>query len=148
MSKVDQAWELAIRDRFKGRENLNPEQLFSQYFEGAGLPNDAVFECLQLLEFEYHIPVGVLRPEDKLEKLFSPVAAKTPWQWLVFRTREGDSETEINYELGKRMRRAGTTRSWSRFEKIGDLTVLDLLRAWAGLTPNISHDDVTHQGNS
>jgi hypothetical protein len=82
--------------------------------------------------------VGVLRPEDKLEKLFKPVTAKSPWQWLVFRTREGDSETEINYELGKRMRQAGTTNSWSNIKTLGDITVLDFVRAWSGSTPDVS----------
>lgn len=138
MSKVDHDWEQAMLERFKGRENLSFEQLFKQYFVRTELPKDQVLQCLQLLEAEYRIPIGVLRPEDKLDKLFKPVTARTPWQWLVFRTREGDSETEINYELGKRMRRAGTTGAWSDTNRFGDITILDLLRAWCGLTPDIS----------
>lgn len=95
---------------------------------------DKVFECLKLIEDEYQVPAGLLRPDDKLEKLFDPVVAKNPWRWLVYRTREGDSETEINYELGKRIRRSGTVQSWSHVEKFGDLTIRDFIRAWCGLT--------------
>ena len=138
MSKVDRDWERAMLERFKGRENLSFNELFKEYFGRAGLPKDEVLECLQLLEFEYRVPLGLFRPEDKLDKFFRPITANTPWQWLVFRTREGDSETEINYELGKRMRRAGTINSWSHIKRFGDITVLDLLRAWCGFTPDVS----------
>jgi hypothetical protein len=77
----------------------------------------------------------VLRPGDKLEKFFNPVSTRNPWRWLVFRTREGDSETEINYELGKRMRRFGAVQAWSHIEKFGDLEILEFIRAWCRLTP-------------
>ena len=141
MSKVDHDWERAMLERFKGRQNLRFEKLFNLYFGRAGLPKQEVLKCLQLLESEYRIPIGVLRPEDKLDKLLKPITAKTPWQWLVFRTREGDSATEINYELGKRMRQAGTVHCWSHIKKFGDMTILDLLRAWCGFTPDNSPND-------
>ena len=140
MSKVDRNWERGVLQRFKGRENLSFDELFEQYFRRVGLPRDEVLECLQLLGSEYRVPIGVLRPDDKLDTFFRPITANTPWQWLVFRTREGDSETEINYELGKRMRRAGTANSWSNIKRFGDITVLDLLRAWCGFTPDLGED--------
>jgi len=135
MSKLDEDWQKAIQNRFAGRENLHIDELYDRYFKLAGLRRDELFECLRLLEQEYKVPVGVLRPEDKLKKFFNPVKSKTPWQWVVYRTREGDSETEINYELGRRLRHYGTLRSWSHFKRYGDLTISDLLRAWCGLTP-------------
>ena len=137
MSKQDDDWQQAIVQRFDGRENLGINELYNRYFKNAGLRKDEVVECLKLLESEYRVPAGILRPNDKLEKLFNPVRARTPWQWLVYRTREGDSETEINYELGKRMQRSGTVQSWSHIQRFGDLTVSDLLRAWCGFTPTV-----------
>ena len=134
MSKVDQDWERALLERFSGRTNLSFDELFTRYFEPAGIPQQEVSECLRLLESEYGIPIGVLRPHDKLEKLFEPVTAKSPWQWLVFRTREGDRETEINYQLGKRMRKAGTISSWSHIKKFSDISIMDFVRAWSGFT--------------
>jgi hypothetical protein len=136
MSNQDD-WEQAIVRRFDGRENLAINELYNRFFKNAELRKDEVVECLKLLESEYKVPAGVLRPNDKLAKLFHPVRATTPWQWLVYRTREGDTETEINYELGKRMRRSGTVKSWSHIKRFGDLTVSDLLRAWCGLTPTL-----------
>jgi hypothetical protein len=136
VSKVDADWQQEILHRFDARENLTKDELYTRYFQRAGLPKEEVFDCLRLIEFEYKVPAGLLRPEDKLEKLFSPVSAQNPWRWLVYRTREGDSETEINYELGKRMRRAGTVKSWSHIEKFGDLTFRDLMKAWCGKRPS------------
>jgi hypothetical protein len=136
VSTIDNNWRQELLQRFHGRENLSKDELYTRYFEKARLPKDEVLECLKLLEFEYDIPSGLLRPEDKLEKLFNPVPAKNPWRWLVYRTREGDSQTEINYELGKRMRRAGTIQSWSHIKNFGDITFFDLIRAWCGKTPS------------
>ena len=136
MSTIHYKWRQEVLERFHGRENLSRDELYARYFEKAGLPKDEVLECLRLLEFEYDVPSGLLRPQDKLEKLFSPVPAKNPWQWLVYRTREGDSQTEINYELGKRMRRAGTIQSWSHIKNFGDITFFDLIKAWCGKTPS------------
>ena len=134
MCKVDQAWERAMLERFNGRTALSFDELFSRYFEPTGIPKQEVCECLRLLEAEYLIPVGVFRADDKLEKLLEPVPAKSPWQWLVFRTREGDCEMEINSELWKRMRQAGTIDSWSSVKSLSEITILDFVRAWSGFT--------------
>lgn len=135
VSKLDTDWEQEILQRFDGRESLSNDELYARYFEKSGLRRDEVIECLKLIELEYRVPAGLLRPEDRLERFFKPVAARNPWQWLVYRTREGDSETELNYELGKRLRRSGTVQSWSHIEKFGHLTISDFIRAWCGLGP-------------
>lgn len=133
MSRVDDDWRQELIERFHGREVLTKQEMYARYFNTADLQREAVFECLDLIEFEYDFPVGLLRPEDRLEKLIKPVPAANPWRWLVYRTREGDTQTEINYQLGKRMRQAGTIQSWSHVENFADLTVRDLIRAWCGL---------------
>ena len=135
MSQIDEEWRQQILHRFEGREVLTKDELFTRYFESEGLPKDEVNECFELIEFEYDIPVGVLRPNDKLDKLIQPVTTKQPWRWLVYRTREGDSESELDYELGKRMRRAGNLKSWSHIKRFGDITFFDFLKAWCGLKP-------------
>lgn len=135
MTKVDSDWQKSIVARFEGRENLTKEQLYTHYFETLGLPKNEVFDCLGLIEFEYDFPVGLLRPEDKLEKLIKPVSTRNPWRWLVYRTHEGDSESELDYELGKRMRIHGTVGSWAHIKEFSDLTFGDFIKAWCGRTP-------------
>lgn len=136
MTKLDKDWISAILARFEGRENLEKDELYARYFKHLELPRNEVFDCLTLIESEYDFPVGVVRPEDKLEMLFKPVSASTPWRWLVYRGREEDRETELNYQLGNRMRRHGTQGSWDHVKEFGDLTFGDLLKAWCGRVPD------------
>lgn len=131
MNGTNNYWRRAFLSRFSDRENIGKERLYERYFMKEGLPKEAVFECLDLIEFEYELQAGILRPEDKLTKLFEPVATKNPWRWLVYQVREGDSQSEINHELAKRMRQQGTLGTWSRIE-----TFDDLIRAWCGQKPS------------
>lgn len=79
--------------------------MYKRYF--ADLPKEDVLECLELIEFEYELPAGLLRPADRLEKLFEPVASKNWWRSLVYQIRAGDRENELTLQLSKRMRRHG-----------------------------------------
>jgi hypothetical protein len=99
----------------------------------AHLPMPEVLECLELIEEEYPVPPGLLRPNDELKKLFDPVITKNPWRWLVYQGREGDRESEISYQLDKKLKAHGTRDLWVRN---GVRTVDDLLRAWCGLKPD------------
>lgn len=128
---TDNEWRAAIRSRFEGRENLTGEEFYGRYYVGSGISKEDVLECLSFIEVEYDFPAGLLHPEDKLIRLFAPVATKNPWRWLVYRVKEGDSQSELEYELAKRQRRHGTLGTWSRLE-----TVDDLIRAWCGKTPD------------
>lgn len=127
---ADKHWREALRARFEGRENLTNGEFYRRYYLTSGIPEDSLVECLSFIEAEYDFPVGLLRPEDKLSKLFAPVETKNPWRWLVYRVKEGDSQSEIEYEVAKRQRRHGTLGKWSRLE-----TVDDLIRAWSGKPP-------------
>lgn len=127
MSRADRHWRSAFLNRFADRDDIGKENLYKRYFEAAGLPQKEVFECLELIEFEYEISAGLLRPEDKITKLFDRVATKNPLRWLVYRTREDDSASEVNYELTKRMHKYRTLGSWPKIE-----TIDDLVRAWCG----------------
>ncbi len=128
-------WRKTILNRFSDREDIGIDEVYRRYFMQDNLPKE-VLECLRLIEIEYELPAGLIRPADRLEKLFKPVETKNPLLWLFYRSPEEDSESEINYELGKRMRRHGTVESWSHITKFGDLTFRELIKAWCGLTPN------------
>jgi hypothetical protein len=127
---TDANWRATIRSRFNGRENLSKAEFYRRYYLASGIPESGVLECLDFVEEEYEFPVGLLRPGDKLSKLFAPVRTRNPWRWLTYRAKEGDSQSEIEYGLAKRQRRLGTLGTWHRLE-----TVDDLIRAWCGETP-------------
>lgn len=132
MNLADTNWTNELRSRFGDREVLCRDDCYRQYFEALGLPKDEIMECLNLIESEFEIPVGLLRPKDKLSLLFAPIQTKNPWKWLVYRTREEDSQSELNYRLSKKLRKHGTLGQW-KMNKIESIE--DLLRAWCGRTP-------------
>ena len=130
MNGTDSYLKDALRRRFGDREDLGKDGLYTQYYFATDLPKEVVLELLELIEVEYDLSPGLLRPEDNLSKLVEPIATRNPWRWLVYRTAGEDRQSELNYQLAKRMRQYGTVRAWSKFE-----TVDDLVRAWCGLKP-------------
>ena len=87
-----------------------------------------------MLEVEFSLPPGLLRPQDDLNMLFESVETKNPFKWLVYRTRAEDGKSEVNSQLFKRMERYGTVGTWSQIT-----TVDDLVRAWCGLKAAETH---------
>jgi hypothetical protein len=99
MNGTDAYWRAEMLRRFADREDIGKEELYKRYF--ADLPKEDVLKCLELIEFEYELPAGLLRPAGRLEKLFEPVASKNWWRSLVYQIRAGDRENELTLQLSK-----------------------------------------------
>ena len=123
-------WAEKIRQRFADREDLGKEGIFEQFFEPAGLERTDVLSCFEEIELGFNIPVGILRPSDKLAKLTERVPASNPFEWFWWLGRNEFSDQSLLDELGARMRRAGTTNDWQLIETFGDLVC-----AWCGKKP-------------
>jgi hypothetical protein len=132
MNRSGEFWTSVMQSRFGNRELLSRDQCYEVYFAPLGLPREQTLECLDLIEVEFEVPVGLLRPTDRLSLLFTPVPTKNPLKWVVYRMREGDCQSELDYELGKRLRRYRTLDLWKNIEIE---TIETLLRAWCGERP-------------
>ena len=121
-------WKKQFLLRFGNREDLGKQGVYQHYW--SKLPEQSVMELFELLEIEFSLPPGLLRPEDDLNLLFESVETRNPFKWPVYRTRAEDGKSEINSQLFKRMERYGTVGTWDRIK-----TVDDLLKAWSGLKP-------------
>ena len=130
MNGTEEHWKKAMYARFEGRDDLGKDGFYSKYYAGSGIGKDAVLELLELIDIEYNLSPGLLRPEDNLSKLIDPVPTRNVWRWLVYRARAEDRQSELNYRLAKRAHQYGTSGKWSRIE-----TVDDLIRAWCGAKP-------------
>ncbi|MGH9873044.1 MAG: hypothetical protein ACRD9S_11350 [Pyrinomonadaceae bacterium] len=130
MNKTRGKWQDVVRSRFGERQDISKSELYSRYWASDGLAEASVLECLDLIEVEYQLPAGILRPQDKLEDLFDPVATKNPLRWLEYQTGADDRKSEVNYQLAKRMKQHETLGAWTHIE-----TVDDLVHAWCGRTP-------------
>ena len=130
MKRGGQRWHQRLLQRLTDRIDLGKDRLYDEYFAKQLLPKEQVLNCLSLLESEYQISTGLLRPKDSLEILFNRVPAKNPLLWLVYRTREDDSRSEINYQLGKRIRKYRLDVQSSQIR-----TLEDLVKVWCGKSP-------------
>src|SRR5438046_2951640 len=130
MSKSSSCWHESFLKRFAERKDIGKDRLYAEYFMEDNLPKKEVLECLSLIESEYDLPAGLLRPDDKLTKLFEPVKTKNPLLWLIYQTRAEDRKSELNYELAKRMHQHGILGRWSKIDTIGEF-----IHAWCGKIP-------------
>jgi len=123
-------WHQSIRSRFADREQLEPQAAYEQFW--SAYHRQAVMEFFQLVETEYQLPPGLLRPDDDINKLLEPIKPAKFVKWLFDQARTEDSGAELIYQLGKREQQHGTQEVWER-EKIR--TIDDLMRAWSGQLP-------------
>jgi hypothetical protein len=119
-----------ILERLAGRTPLPKSELFQTYWRHAGVPEPEVIAALDLIELEFAVDAGLLRPSDPLDLLFSPPATRHPLRWMEFHTACGDRQAEFSRQLSKRLRRHGTIAYWPRV-----ITVDEFIRAWGGLLP-------------
>jgi hypothetical protein len=123
-------WAEKLLLRFKDREVLSKMELFDKHFASMGLSESDAMECFDEVEFDYSIPVGVLRPDDKITKLTEAVTTSNPLRWLFWRSRSEFREDDLLAELRVRLRKHGTTNDWKMIDTFGDL-----VRAWCGKRP-------------
>jgi hypothetical protein len=112
-----------LLSRFGDREDLGLGGARNRFWPE--LDEQAVISILTLIEREYGLPSGILRPGDSLEKLFQPIETKNPLKWMMYQLRASDKKSEINYELGRRMARSTKTSNDAKIT-----TVDDLVRSW------------------
>src|SRR5690606_41832120 len=88
--------------RLSGRTELSRDEALAAL--GEGLPAHEVGELARLLEEEFGISLGLLRPQDSLEALWAPVSMRQPLQWLWAQAALEDAVTEVNQQLQIRRR--------------------------------------------
>ena len=129
-------WRRIIRNRFADRENLEPQALYDQYWSEH--PRQAVMDLFKLIEAEFELHPGLLRPDDEISKLFDPIKPVSFFKWLFYQARTEDSASVLSYQLGKREQQHGTQDAWDRAHIT---TIDDLVRAWCGQLPLLKPPD-------
>jgi hypothetical protein len=93
-------WTARLRARFEGREALPADEAWALYWKA--FPRGAVLEVLELIQEEYGLAPGLLRPDDRLSLLFTPVQTRNPLEWLFFQGMTEDRQSEMEYRLKRR----------------------------------------------
>jgi hypothetical protein len=111
--------------RFSDREDLGVGGVLTAFW--TDLPRHAALEFFRLVELEYGLNAGLLRPDDPVSKFSEPIRSRNPLTWLFLEGRLEDAYSELAFQLGKRLDQAGTRAAWQEIQ-----TTDDLLRAWCG----------------
>lgn len=91
-------WHDTIRSRFGNREKLEPQAAYEAFW--SEFPQQAVMELFQLIEIEYQLSPGLLRPNDTVNKLLESIKPVNFLKWLFYQAHTEDSESELRYQLG------------------------------------------------
>ena len=93
----------------------------------------AVEELRSLVDAEFGLDLGILRPDDQLDSVvIHPDAGLNPLRWLFYESWSREAANEVHFQLRKRLKAFGTIESWPRVITIGDLVL-----AWSGHRPPI-----------
>jgi hypothetical protein len=120
-------WQEWIQERFGDRSTLSRDEAVRSFW--SDLPETELAEFFELIEDEYHLNVGLLRPDDKLDRLTAPIRTKNPLRWFLIEPRIEDAASELNFQLVKRADRAGLA------DHLPVFTVGQYARVWCGLKP-------------
>lgn len=121
-------WRAAIEARFGERPDFGLDSATSLFCAEGDLPQNEVSELLRTIEQEYGVSAGLLRPNDPLDHLTTPVPVRNPLRDVFYRYWSDEHWGEINYQLGKRLHRRGKPNF-----RAGVLRSLgDLAWAWCG----------------
>jgi hypothetical protein len=120
-----------LRARLGAREILEPAPLYQRFWPD--LPVQDLSALFQLVEEEFSIPPGLLRPDDDLDRLLEPLSIRSPLKWLAVEPALEDATSELNYRLGQRLEARGT-------ELGAPISSIDeLVREWCGV-PRVPPD--------
>ena len=109
--------------RFADREDVGREHAIRDFW--SHLAPAAVEELADLIEVEYAISFGLLRPNDEIGRLVAPFEIGNPLTWLWSEAALEDATSELNYRLAKR--RPDLKKDFGAIT-----TVRDLVEVWCG----------------
>ena len=119
-------WREWLHERFGDRPALSRDEAVRMFW--SDLPPEDVAAFFEMIETEYQLDVGLLRPDDNLERFTTPIQTKNPLRWFAVEPGLEDSASELNYQI---VQRAETGLA----NYLPVHTVGEYVRIWCGLAP-------------
>src|SRR5689334_11452978 len=108
-----------LKDLFANREDLGRNELYRRFFSGQIASEGSLTELFDFLEDEFHISVGLLRPDDDLTLLFHPKPSNWWFGEFMNRAAAGDKRLELANRLHKRLTSRGKSAAWTDIPTFG-----------------------------
>ena len=120
-------WRDWLQERFGDRPALPRDEAVRTFW--AELPPEDLADFFEMIETEYQLDVGLLRPDDNLERFTTPIKTKNPLRWFAVEPGLEDRASELNYQIVQRADQAGLANY------LPVHTVREYVRIWCGLAP-------------
>jgi hypothetical protein len=93
--------------RFSDRPDLGRDGVVAAYW--GALDQERLGQFLDLIEVEFRLPAGLLRPDDAVGKLVDPFPVQNPITWYFAESARQDALSELYYQLGRQLAARGVT---------------------------------------
>jgi len=120
-------WREWLQERFGDRAALPREEAVRQFW--FDLPPEDLAEFFELIEIEYGLDVGLLRPDDNLARFTTPIRTNNPLRWWAVEAALEDRASELNYQIVQRADQFGLA------QYLPVHTVGQYVRVWCGRVP-------------
>ena len=124
---MERYWREWLQERFRDRPALTRDESVRMFW--SDLPPKDVSDFFEMIETEYQLDVGLLRPDDNLERFTTPIKTKNPLRWFSVEPRLEDRASELNYQIVKPADQAGLAHY------LPVHTVREYVRIWCGFAP-------------
>src|SRR5258706_9780221 len=120
-------WREWLKERFGDRPALSRDEAVRTFW--SDLPPDNLAGFFEMIESEYGLDVGLLRPDDNLARLTTPIKTKNLLRWFAVQPPLEDRAAELNYQIVQRADQFGLAHY------LPARTVGEFVRVWCGRVP-------------
>ena len=126
-ASINQPLRVWLQERFGDRHALSRDEAVQTFW--SDLPPEDLANFFEMIETEYRLDIGLLRPDDDLARFTRPIKTKNPLRWFAVEPGLEDTASELNYQIGQRADQFGLAHY------LPVHTVGEYVRVWCGLAP-------------
>jgi hypothetical protein len=120
-------WREWLQERFGDRSALPRDEAVQRFW--SNLPPEDLADFFEMIETEYGLDVGLLRPDDNIARFTTPIKTKNPLRWFAVEPSLEDRASELNHQIVQRADEFGLA------QYLPVHTIGDYVRVWCGRAP-------------
>ncbi len=128
--KTHEMQELEMRRRFSDRPEIPKPEVVEMFVSHSTATTESVEALLDVIEFEFSLPVGLMRPNDPIELIMAPITGNGWWSDITLELRIDSAHAGLLAHIEPRMKKLGMvipdpdSGAGPMFKTLGDLALL------------------------
>lgn len=123
--------ESEMRMRFSDRPEIPRADVIRMFVDHSNGNAEAIEALLCEIELEFSFPIGLMRPDDRLEIVMAPVRGSNWWEDILLDLRVGDAHLALLEYISPQLKKKGIVMPNHRDHKESTLKTLgDLAMLW------------------